>query len=421
MSQDDLKSSLVIDRDDVTRHMSKAKKLVSNMKEELLTAGGAERARLEVEIEDTEQEIKNDELRLDELERQIAELPDVAPPDAQPALAPQQAIPAGLSEQPRIINNFNVVPVSVLQSRVVAVRPTLDAEGAAQAILAWGKDLKIQWPADVTAATIADKLDLIYVPYLVTSGVATATVTASVGKTKIFSELTPTERADRCSFCNGTGINSSGGKCIHCDGRGYRGQSIYAWSEHTNAVSATVNNSVTPNYAATKMEIDVQGRSAKGVEIRPPFPQDMLILEPEVNSDEALRSQAERRLRDALLAEFKTVQENTIADSVRNVRMSEMSVQQVEVHSWLLPIYVGSFGSVDLVVDGDMGTVNSSRRAGADLQVAEGTTLDAAVAQGQMKVEKIERRVAGCQGILGILALLGVVGVIVYILFMALR
>ena len=147
-----------------------------------------------------------------------------APAATQHPPAVQQPTSPGAAYEPRSIGSLHVVPVDALAGRIVVARPRLKAEEAAKAIMAWAKAWKVEWPAEVTEATITEKLELVYVPFVVTNGSVSATVTASVGRTKIFSELTPTDRADRCFFCKGTGLSSTGGKCIHCDGRGYEGE-----------------------------------------------------------------------------------------------------------------------------------------------------------------------------------------------------
>ena len=211
-----------------------------------------------------------------------------------------QTTPENPPEKPRPIGSFQVVSASALQGRVVVPRPRLTPDDAANAIMAWGKQWGVEWPADLTAASLVERLELVYVPFLVVSGVASATVTASVGKTKIFSELTPTERADRCSFCNGMGISSPGSRCTHCDGRGYQGESIYAWSQHTRPINVSIDDSVTPNYGAAKVGINIEGRSTKGVEMGTLFPKEMSIIEPQMTSEEAFQALAQRQIRDGL-------------------------------------------------------------------------------------------------------------------------
>lgn len=326
----------------------------------------------------------------------------------------QQPTSPGAAYEPRSIGSLHVVPVDALAGRIVVARPRLKTEEAAKAIMAWAKEWKVEWPAEVTEATITEKLELVYVPFVVTNGSVSATVTASVGRTKIFSELTPTDRADKCFFCEGTGLSSTGGKCIHCDGRGYKGESIYAWTQHTRPTNVTISDSVTANYGSAKVELDIRGRSTKGVEMRSPFP-SMSIIEPEVTSEEAFRALAQRQLRDRLQAEFKAVQEDKIADAVRNFSMADMSIQQIDTYSWLLPVYMGVFGSVTIQVDAETGVVVSYRPGDQNLQPAVGTSVDAMMEQVQVKKEKTEARVGNFCGIIVLLGLLAFGGFFIYL------
>lgn len=141
----------------------------------------------------------------------------------------------------------------------------------------------------------------------------------------------------------------------------------------------------------------------------------MSIIEPEMTSEEAFRALAQRQLRDRLQNEFKAVQEDKIADAVRNFSMGDMSIQQIDTYSWLLPVYMGVFGLVTIQVDAETGVVVSYRPGDQNLQPAEGTSVDAMMEQVQAKIEKTEARVGNFCGIIVLLGLLAFVGFFIYL------
>ena len=111
---------------------------------------------------------------------------------------------------------------------------------------------------------------------------------------------------------------------------------------------------------------------------------------------------------------LKSAQQDKIADAARNFGMGEMSVQQLDTYSWLVPIYIGIFGSVTMQVDAEAGMVASDRTGNQQSQPAEETSVAAMVERAQAKKEKTEAKIATSCAIIALLALLAFVGFVIY-------
>lgn len=301
--------------------------------------------------------------------------------------AAQTSVPVSVSQEPHIVGSLQLVPVSTLTGRVVMARPRLTIDGAASAIMDWVKEWGAAWPPEVTEADITEKLTLVYAPYLVITGVASARFTASVAKPKLPNEMMSTKRA---------------------------GETItYTWSPYAIPIGVEINNAVTANFGTAKVGLETKGRTVDGVEIMAPFPKDMLIIKPEMTTKEAFQAFAQRRLRDRLQNEFNTTRSKFAANSIRSASMSQPRVQQASTYSWLLPVYAGVFGAVELQVDADTGAATASRHGNSQEQTAESSALNIVIAQAQ--AADASKRRQQIQAYYIILALLGIVLVIVVI------
>lgn len=257
---------------------------------------------------------------------------------------------------PNIVDHsrFKLVPITALKGTISISDPKFTLEEVKAHITSWVEKQDRFWPEELTSDILTEYIQCAFAPHWVLDGQASGSWSANIGQDRTVNKT--------CSHCQGRGEwqgSDLEGKprmfnCASCNGTGQTSHTVTDWHSQSGVATGHINGKVLENVANdTPIRCGKREFSAEESWLTEPFPDDILIFEPEAVGNEAGLELAETTLRDALHKDGYNSASSL--GQVRNFKIGHVNIESKEARTWLYPIYVASykFGDKEYLIEMD--------------------------------------------------------------------
>lgn len=292
---------------------------------------------------------------------------------------------------PNIINDssrFKLIPATSLKGATTISDPKFTMQEVEASIASWVEKQDSFWPEELTSDILTQYARLVFAPHWILDGRASGSWSANIGQDRTVYKT--------CSHCQGRGEwqgSNLEGKprmfnCASCNGTGQTSDTVTDWGSQSGVATGHINGKVLENVANdTPIRCGKREFSAEESWLTEPFPDDILIFEPEAVGNETGLELAEKQLRKVVHDDgYDTA---SSLGQVRNFKLGYVNIESKEARTWLYPIYVSSYkyGEKEYLIEMDgitgklhieiPGTVRAKRR---NRRIAYGTATILALA-----------------------------------------
>lgn len=220
--------------------------------------------------------------------------------------------------------------------------PKFTMEEVKASIASWVEKQDSFWPEELTSDILTQYALLAFAPHWILDGRASGSWSANIGQDRTVYKT--------CSHCQGRGEwqgSDLEGKprmfnCASCNGTGQTSDTVTDWHSQSGVATGHINGKVLENVANdTPIRCGKREFSAEESWLTEPFPDDILIFEPEAVGNETGLELAEKQLRKVVHDDGYDTASGL--GQVRNFKLGYVNIESKEARTWLYPIYVSSY------------------------------------------------------------------------------
>lgn len=233
------------------------------------------------------------------------------------------------------------VTANSLSGKLALSYPGINLDTVKKNIADWLSKQDRFWPEELTNEALSQNLQLAHVAHWVLLGEANSQWSASIG--------TDHTKITICSTCSGRGraatvfnMMEDNAKCTTCDGGGRVEKTERIWTNQSGFASVTLEGNVFENVADdTPIRCGKREFSAESEILGESIPQDILVLVPENTDNNTGIAKATEQLEKRL--EMDADSQASALGYVRNLRLANKRISNVEAYTWLYPMYIGTY------------------------------------------------------------------------------
>lgn len=239
-------------------------------------------------------------------------------------------------------SRYKLIPVTSIHGAITSSNTEFSIEEMKASIVSWIEKQDSFWPEELTFDILTRNAQLAFAPHWILDGKASGSWSASIGQDRTVHKT--------CSSCHGRGEwqgTDINGKprmynCSSCGGTGQKSETVTDWHSQSGVATGSINGKILENVANdTPIRCGKRELSADEHWLAEPFPNDILIFEPEVVGNEAGLALAEKHLEKSVYDDGYNSASGL--GQVRNFKLGYVNIESKGARTWLYPIYVANY------------------------------------------------------------------------------
>jgi len=234
-----------------------------------------------------------------------------------------------------IMSDYNIDAIRSLPGQVT-ISQHLPLSTIKNNIQTWLKKWIEYWPEELTIDILVNNLQCVYIPYWILFATASGNWSASIGKERFHYEV--------CGSCKGKrGTYATvWHDCTTCSGKGQVKKSYTEWLSQSGIATGSLNGKVYQNTAhELNLRCGKRDYEAEECTLEPPFSSDILVFQMKNKGESKGKQIADNFVRDEVYNDAQQIAPSL--GRVKDLRISNISVGETSVRTWLYPIFLGSY------------------------------------------------------------------------------